>query len=124
MVGSNIGGGEWLFGPIVAARHGGQLMWIATVSLGFQIFYNLAVMRYTLYSGEPIFVGFFRTSPGPKFWGFFLPAHRFGGDLALLGVERGRASRGRYSGAPARPGRWTLSYERWVMPSFCPRLFP
>lgn len=71
MVGSNIGGGEWLFGPIVAARHGGQLMWVATVSIIFQIFYNLAIMRYTLYSGEPVFVGFFRTPPGPRFWAFF-----------------------------------------------------
>ena len=61
MVGSNIGGGEWLFGPIVAARHGGQLMWIATVSIGFQIFYNLAVMRYTL------------TRASPFSWGSFVP---------------------------------------------------
>ncbi len=71
MVGSNIGGGEWLFGPIVTARYGGQLMWLATLSIGFQVFYNLAVMRYTLYCGEPIFVGFFRTAPGPMFWAFF-----------------------------------------------------
>jgi hypothetical protein len=68
MVGSNIGGGEWLFGPIVTARYGGQLMWIATLSILFQVFYNLSIMRYTLYTGEPIFVGFFRTKPGPKFW--------------------------------------------------------
>jgi len=71
MAGSNIGGGEWLFGPIVTARYGGQLMWLATLSIGFQVFYNLAVMRYTLYTGEPIFVGFFRTAPGPRFWAFF-----------------------------------------------------
>jgi Mn2+/Fe2+ NRAMP family transporter len=65
MVGSNIGGGEWLFGPIVTAQYGGQLMWLATLSIGFQIFYNLSVMRYTLATGEPIFVGFLRTRPGP-----------------------------------------------------------
>ena len=35
MVGSNIGGGEWLFGPIVTARHGGQLMWIAISTIAF-----------------------------------------------------------------------------------------
>ncbi|MYA79260.1 MAG: hypothetical protein F4X39_01845 [Acidobacteriia bacterium] len=68
MVGSNIGGGEWLFGPIVTARYGGSLMWIATISIACQVFYNLSIMRYTLYTGEPIFVGFFRTKPGPKFW--------------------------------------------------------
>lgn len=71
LAGSNIGGGEWLFGPIVTARYGGQLMWLATLSIAFQVFYNLAVMRYTLYTGEPIFVGYFRTPPGPKFWAFF-----------------------------------------------------
>ncbi len=71
LAGSNIGGGEWLFGPIVTARYGGQLMWLATLSIVFQLFYNLAVMRYTLYTGEPIFVGYFRTTPGPKFWAFF-----------------------------------------------------
>jgi hypothetical protein len=68
---AGVGSGEWLFGPIVTARYGGQLMWLATLSIGFQLFYNLSVMRYTLYSGEPIFVGFFRTSPGPKFWAVF-----------------------------------------------------
>ena len=71
LAGSNIGGGEWLFGPIVTARYGGQLMWLATLSIAFQVFYNLSVMRYTLYTGEPVFVGFFRTAPGPKFWVFF-----------------------------------------------------
>ena len=68
MVGSTIGGGEWLFGPIVTARYGGTVMWIAAVSIAFQVCFNLAVMRYALYSGEPIFVGFLRTAPGPKFW--------------------------------------------------------
>ena len=68
MVGSTIGGGEWLFGPIVTARYGGTVMWIAAVSIIFQVFFNLSVMRYALYSGEPIFVGFLRTAPGPKFW--------------------------------------------------------
>ncbi len=71
MAGSNIGGGEWLFGPIVTARYGASLMWLATLSIAFQVFYNLSVMRYTLYTGEPIFVGFFRTAPGPRFWTFF-----------------------------------------------------
>ena len=68
MVGNAIGGGEWMFGPILTAQYGGQLMWLATVSIALQVFYNLEVMRYTLYTGEPIFVGLFRTAPGPKFW--------------------------------------------------------
>ncbi len=71
MAGANIGGGEWLFGPVVTAQYGGRIMWLATVSILLQAFYNLAVMRYALYCGEPIFVGFFRTAPGPLFWTVF-----------------------------------------------------
>jgi len=68
MAGSNIGGGEWLFGPIVTAKYGGGIMWLATTSILLQIFYNLEVMRYAMYTGEPILVGLFRTAPGPRFW--------------------------------------------------------
>lgn len=68
MAGANLGGGEWLFGPVVTAQYGGRVMWLAVTAIAVQVFYNLAVMRYALYCGEPIFVGFFRTSPGPRFW--------------------------------------------------------
>ena len=78
MVGANIGGGEWLFGPLVTAQYGGQVMWLATVSILLQIFYNLSVMRYTLYTGEPVMIGFFRTWPGPIFWGVFYLMFEFG----------------------------------------------
>ena len=75
MAGASIGGGEWLFGAAVTARYGGVVMWIAGLSIGFQVIYNLAVMRYALYTGEPILVGFLRTPPGPRFWaGFYLLA--------------------------------------------------
>jgi hypothetical protein len=79
MVGANIGGGEWLFGPLVTAQYGGRVMWVATLAILFQVFYNLAVMRYALFCGEPIFVGFFRTWPGPKFWTFFYLLFDVGG---------------------------------------------
>jgi hypothetical protein len=68
MAGSNIGGGEWLLGPLVTAQYGGRVLWLATLAILVQVFYNLAVMRYALYSGEPIFLGYFRTPPGPRFW--------------------------------------------------------
>ncbi len=70
MAGANIGGGEWLFGPAVTAQYGATLMWLAGLSIAFQLFYNLEVMRYTLYCGEPIVTGYFRTIPGPRFWTF------------------------------------------------------
>jgi hypothetical protein len=68
VAGSAIGAGEWLFGPAVTAQYGGTFLWLATFSIVFQIIYNLEVMRYALYCGEPIFIGFFRTPPAPIFW--------------------------------------------------------
>lgn len=71
MVGANIGGGEWLFGPLVTAQYGGHVLWLATVSICVQAAYNMTVMRYALYTGETAFVGFFRLAPGPTFWTCF-----------------------------------------------------
>lgn len=68
MAGAAIGGGEWLTGPVITARYGGGLLWLATLSILAQVVYNIEVSRYTLYSGEPIFVGKLRTMPGPKLW--------------------------------------------------------
>lgn len=68
MGGAAIGGGEWLLGPMVSARYGGALLWLATLSILGQVVYNMEISRYTLYTGEPIFVGKFRLAPGPKFW--------------------------------------------------------
>jgi hypothetical protein len=65
---SAIGAGEWLNGPMVCAKYGGALLWLATLSILGQIVYNMEVSRYTLYSGESIFTGKFRTMPGPFLW--------------------------------------------------------
>ncbi|HZN37024.1 MAG TPA: hypothetical protein VFB80_24505, partial [Pirellulaceae bacterium] len=65
---SAIGGGEWLAGPAVTAKYGGALLWVATVSIFFQVIYNIEISRYTLYTGEPIFTGKFRLPPHPMFW--------------------------------------------------------
>ena len=63
-----IGGGEWLAGPAVTAKYGAALLWIATVSIIFQVIYNIEISRYTLYTGEPIFTGKLRIPPSPWFW--------------------------------------------------------
>ncbi len=68
MGGAAIGGGEWLLGPRVTAVYGGGLLWLATLSILGQVVYNIEISRYTLYTGEPIFTGKFRTPPGPAFW--------------------------------------------------------
>ena len=68
LAGTSIGSGEWLFGPAVTAQYGAALLWLALVSILFQAFCNLTMMRYTVYSGEPIIVGGLRTWPGPGVW--------------------------------------------------------
>src|SRR5262249_1968549 len=68
LAGASIGTGEWLFGPAVTAQYGGTLLWLASISIIAQVFCNLEMMRYTLYCGEPIVVGYFRTWPGPLAW--------------------------------------------------------
>jgi hypothetical protein len=68
MCGIQIAGGEWLLGPEVTAKYGGSLMWIATIAIICQLFYNVECGRYALYSGEPVFTGFMRNKPGPSFW--------------------------------------------------------
>lgn len=78
MMGVQIGGGEWLFGPEITARFGGGLMWLATAAIVLQVFYNLEVGRYALFCGEPVFTGFLRTRPGPRFWTPFFVALSLG----------------------------------------------
>src|SRR5688572_6268848 len=65
---SAIGGGEWLAGPAVTAKYGGALLWVATVSIFFQVIYNIEISRYALYTGEPIFTGKFRLPPHAMLW--------------------------------------------------------
>ena len=68
MAAAAIGGGEWLTGPQVTARFGPALLWLSAFSIIGQVIYNIEISRYTLYTGEPIFTGKFRTLPGPMFW--------------------------------------------------------
>ena len=87
MGGAAIGGGEWLLGPIVTARYGGALLWLATLSVLAQVVYNMEISRYTIYTGEPIFVGKFRTLPGPRFWLFAYLALDFGSVFPYLAAN-------------------------------------
>ena len=70
LLGASMGSGEWLIGPAVAAQYGAALLWITTVSVILQVLLNAEMIRYTLYTGEPIYTGFMRTKPGPAFWGW------------------------------------------------------
>jgi len=87
MGGAAIGGGEWLTGPMVTARYGGALLWLATLSILGQVVYNLEISRYTLYTGEPIFTGKFRMPPGPRFWVFAYLILDFGAIFPYLAAS-------------------------------------
>ena len=63
-----IGGGEWLVGPAAAVKYGASIMGIATIAIVLQLVFNLEAIRYTLYTGEPIYTGFMRLAPGPTWW--------------------------------------------------------
>ncbi len=82
-----VGGGEWLFGPAVTAKYGAALLWVGTVSILFQVLYNIEISRYTLYTGEPIFTGKFRVMPGPMFWVFIYLLLDWGSFLPYLATN-------------------------------------
>jgi hypothetical protein len=71
LLATSIGGGEWLVGPAIGVKYGAQIFWIATISIILQVIFNLEAIRYTLYTGEPIYTGIMRLKPNSKFWSIF-----------------------------------------------------
>ena len=104
MAATSIGGGEWLVGPAAAVKYGSSIFLIVTVAIVLQAIFNLEAVRYTLYTGEPIYGGIMRLKPGPKFWagfytvlGFFQlgwPALAGSAAAALLSAQLGRLPEG------------------------------
>ena len=71
LLGLSIGSGEWLLGPAAFIQYGPTLLWVTTVAVVLQTILNTELIRYTMYTGEPIFAGFMRTKPAPAFWAIF-----------------------------------------------------
>src|SRR5215207_1652386 len=71
MAATSIGGGEWLVGPAAAVKYSSAIFLIATIAIVLQVIFNLEAIRYTLYTGEPIYGGIMRLKPGAKFWAAF-----------------------------------------------------
>jgi hypothetical protein len=71
MAATSIGGGEWLVGPAAAVKYSSSIFLIATVAIFLQVIFNLEAIRYTLYTGEPIYGGIMRLKPGSRFWAMF-----------------------------------------------------
>jgi len=114
MAATSIGGGEWLVGPATAVKYGTDIFLIATVAISLQVVFNLEAIRYTLYTGEPIYGGIMRLKPGPRLWagfysllGFFQlgwPALAGSAAAALLGAWLGRM-----------PGAADQDAQSWVV---------
>ncbi|HEX5732220.1 MAG TPA: Nramp family divalent metal transporter [Blastocatellia bacterium] len=71
ILGTSIGSGEWLLGPAAFVKYGLALLWVTLVAVWLQTIFNTEVVRYTLYTGEPILTGFMRTKPRSTFWAWF-----------------------------------------------------
>lgn len=114
MMGIQIGGGEWLFGPEITAKYGGGLMWIATLAIVLQVFYNLECGRYALFCGEPVFTGFMRKFPGPMFWMSMMLMLNFGALIPGLSTHGAAILASLWLGRPPSvEDRWlvtTLAY--------------
>ncbi len=61
LLGLGLGSGELLLWPYLAAHYGLGVMWAAAVGITFQYFLNLEIERYTLSTGESVFVGLTRS---------------------------------------------------------------
>ena len=108
MAATSIGGGEWLIGPAAAVKYSTDIFLIATVAIVLQVLFNLEGIRYTLYTGEPIYGGIMRLGPGPRFWAAFYSVLGFLqlGWPALAGSAAATlfgAWMGRMPGAPDQP---------------------
>jgi len=120
-LGGTIGGGEWLVGPSLFVKWGLALLWITTVSSLLQTFLNLEMTRYTLYTGEPITVGFMRLKPGKAFWGWLftivgflergLPGWALGAATALAAFQLGKI--------PGAPDKGTVIVWGYVIFASC-----
>jgi hypothetical protein len=71
LLATSIGGGEWLVGPALGVQFGTSVFWVATIAIVLQLIFNLEAIRYTLYTGEPIYSGIMRLRPSSGFWGIF-----------------------------------------------------
>ena len=115
MAATSIGGGEWLVGPAAAVKYSSSIFLIATVAILLQVAFNLEAIRYTLYTGEPIYGGIMRLKPGPRFWAAFYSVLGFFqlGWPALAGSAAATlfgAWMGRMPGAPDQAAQaWVAS---------------
>lgn len=60
LLGLGLGSGELILWPYLSSNYGLGIMWAAVLGITFQFFINMEIERYTLVTGESIFVGLAR----------------------------------------------------------------
>jgi len=60
ILGVGLGSGELILWPYLASNFGLGIIWAAVLGITFQFFINMEIERYTLATGESVFVGFTR----------------------------------------------------------------
>jgi hypothetical protein len=71
LLGLGLGSGELILWPYLTARFGLGIIWGAVIGITLQFFLNMEVERYTLATGESVFVGMARK------WSFLSPVWFF-----------------------------------------------
>lgn len=57
LLGMGLGSGELILWPYLSANYGMGIIWAAIIGITFQFFINMEIERYTLITGESVFVG-------------------------------------------------------------------
>src|SRR3972149_7024779 len=60
LLGLGLGSGELILWPYLSSNFGLGIIWAAVIGITLQFFINMEIERYTLVTGESIFVGFTR----------------------------------------------------------------
>lgn len=60
LLGLGLGSGELILWPFLSSKYGMGLIWAAVLGITFQFFLNMEIERYTLATGESVFVGLTR----------------------------------------------------------------
>jgi len=60
LLGMGLGSGELILWPYLSANYGMGIIWAAVIGITFQFFINMEIERYTLITGESVFVGLAR----------------------------------------------------------------
>src|SRR3990167_8025855 len=72
ILGVGLGSGELILWPYLASNFGLGIIWAAMLGITFQFFINMEVERYSLITGESVFVGLTRKYGGwAPYWFMF-----------------------------------------------------